>query len=360
MTTTTTAAASAAAAATSSATATASTSSSSLTQHDIIKSIGNTPLIELNSFSIRNVKFYAKLEWFNPFGSVKDRAAYWMIKDAETRRILKKDKSIIIEPTSGNTGIALTGIATALGYKVEIVIPEKVSQETKAILRRLGATLHETSDDLCPRVGAGTDQSIALAKAISKPRPDLYYMPNQYENDANFLAHYDSTGPEIWKQTNGKITHFFTGCGTGGTITGTATYLKEKNKKTKVIAIQAQKNHLLQGLRNFEESSMPDLFRRRESVVDEWMTATNYNSFEMVKELAVREKLLVGPSSGSVMTSMLKTAEKLDNGVLVGIFADDGRKFRSLYTQQNVFTVEEYEAALKNAKNLSNNVYALN
>jgi len=339
---------------------TAIAESSSTTRHDVINRIGGTPLIELTSFSKENVKLYAKLEWFNPFGSVKDRAALWMVRDAEKKGILKKDKSIIIEPTSGNTGIALTGIATALGYKVEIVIPERISQETKAILRHLGATLHETSDDLCPRVGAGTDQSIALAKAISKPRPDIYYMPNQYENDANFFAHYDSTGPEIWKQTNGKITHFLTGCGTGGTITGTATFLKEMNKNISIIAIQAQKNHLLQGLRNFEESSMPDLFRRRESVVDEWMTATNYDSFEMVKELAVREKLLVGPSSGSVMTSMLKTAEKLDNGVLVGIFADDCRKFKSLYTQQNVFTAEEYEAALKTAKNLSNNVYALN
>jgi len=125
------------------------------------------------------------------------------------KKILKKDKSIIIEPTSGNTGIALTGIASNLGYKVEIVIPEKVSEETKNILKKLGATLHETSDDLCPRVGAGTDQSIALAYAISKPRPDLYYMPNQYENDSNYLSHYQSTGPEIWKQTQGKITHFF-------------------------------------------------------------------------------------------------------------------------------------------------------
>src|ERR671927_65514 len=331
-----------------------------VTRPKVIDHIGQTPLIELRSFSTKDVKLFAKLEWYNPFGSVKDRAAYWMIKHAEKKGILKKDKSIIIEPSSGNTGIALAGIANALGYKVEIVIPEKVSKETKTILRQLGAIIHETSDDLCPRVGAGTDQSIALAKAISKPRPDIYYMPNQYENDTNFLAHYESTGPEIWKQTNGKITHFLTGCGTGGTITGTATFLKEKNSNIKIVAIQAQKNHLLQGLRNFEESSMPDLFKRRESVVDEWMTATNYDSFEMVKELAVREKLLVGPSSGSVMTSMLKTAEKLDNGVIVGIFADDGRKFKSLYTQQNVFSVEEYEAALKNAKNLSNNVYALN
>jgi cysteine synthase B len=329
-------------------------------RHDLTDHIGGTPLVELTSFSTKDVKLYAKLEWYNLFGSVKDRAAYWMIKDAEKRGIIKKNKSIIIEPTSGNTGIALTGIATSLGYKVEIVIPEKVSDETKNILRYLGATIHETSDDLCPRVGAGTDQSIALAKAISKPRPDIYYMPNQYENDANFLAHYQSTGPEIWKQTNGEITHFFSGCGTGGTITGTATFLKEKNENIKVVAIQAQKNHLLQGLRNFEESSMPDLLKRREHIICEWMTATNKDSFNMVKQLAAKEDLLVGPSSGSVLISMIKTAEKLNNGVLVGIFADDGRKFKSLYTEQSVFTKREYENALENAKKLPELVYALN
>src|ERR671922_2775180 len=245
----------------------------------VVEQIGHTPLVELRSFSTKNVKLYAKLEWHNPFGSVKDRAAYWMIKDAERKGILKKEKSIIIEPSSGNTGIALAGIAAALGYKVENVIPEKVSNETKNILRGLGATVHETSDDLCPRVGSGTDQSIALAKAISKPRPDIYYMPNQYENDTNFLAHYESTGPEIWKQTNGTVTHFLTGCGTGGTITGTAMFLKEKNKNIKIVAIQAQKNHLIQGLRNFEESSMPDLLKRREHTICEWMTATNEDSF---------------------------------------------------------------------------------
>ena len=273
----------------------------SIASQNIVESVGNTPLIELSSFSTKNIKFYAKLEWYNPFGSVKDRAAYWMIKDAEKKGLLKKEKSVIIEPTSGNTGIALAGIATSLGYRVEIVIPEKVSEETKKILRDLGALLHETSDDLCPRVGAGTDQSIALAKAIAKPRPDVYYMPNQYENDANFLAHYDSTGPEIWAQTNGKVSQFFTGCGTGGTITGVATYLKEKNRRVSIIAIQAQQNHLLQGLRNFEESAMPDLFKRRQEVVDHWITATNKDSFDMARELGKRENLLVGPSSGSVM-----------------------------------------------------------
>jgi len=314
---------------------------------EILQRIGNTPLYELSSYSSENIKFYAKLEWYNPFGSVKDRAAYWMIKDAEKKGSLVKDKSIIIEPTSGNTGIALAGIAASMGYKVEIVIPEKVSAETKRILRNLGATLHETSDDLCPRVGAGTDQSIALATAIAKPRSDIYYMPNQYENESNFLAHYESTGPEIWEQSNGQVTHFFTGCGTGGTITGTGTFLKEKNENLKVIAIQAQQNHLLQGLRNFEESSMPNLFKRREGIVDDWMTATNQDSFNAVKELLEKEGLFVGPSSGSVMSSMLKYSKKIDKGVIVGIFADDGRKFKSLYKEQNVVTENDYVSALE-------------
>jgi cysteine synthase B len=314
---------------------------------EIVQRIGKTPLYELSSYSNENIKFYAKLEWFNPFGSVKDRAAYWMIKDAEKKGSLVKNKSIIIEPTSGNTGIALAGIASSMGYKVEIVIPEKVSEETKGILRNLGAVLHETSDDLCPRVGAGTDQSIALATAIAKPRSDIYYMPNQYENDSNFLAHYESTGPEIWEQTNGKVTHFFTGCGTGGTITGTGTFLKEKNKDIKVIAIQAQQNHLLQGLRNFEESSMPNLFKRREAIVDQWMTATNKESFNEVKHLLRKEGLFVGPSSGSVMSSMLKFSKEIDKGIIVGIFADDGRKFRSLYKEQNVLVESDYVTALE-------------
>lgn len=314
---------------------------------EILQRIGNTPLYELSSYSNENIKFYAKLEWYNPFGSVKDRAAYWMVKDAEKKGLLVKNKSIIIEPTSGNTGIALTGIASSMGYKVEIVIPEKVSEETKKILRNLGASLHETTDDLCPRVGAGTDQSIALATAIAKPRSDIYYMPNQYENESNFLAHYESTGPEIWEQTNGKVTHFFTGCGTGGTITGTGTFLKEKNKNMKVIAIQAQQNHLLQGLRNFEESSMPDLFKRRETIVDQWMTATNQESFDAVKDLLKKEGLFVGPSSGSVMSSMLKFSKEIDKGVIVGIFADDGRKFKSLYKEQNVVAESDYVSALE-------------
>lgn len=318
----------------------------------LLERIGNTPLIELKSYS-NKVKILAKLEWYNPFGSVKDRAAYWMIKDAEKNGLLKKGKSIIIEPTSGNTGIALTGIARLMGYEVEIVIPEKVSSETKTILRNLGAKLHETSDDLCPRVGVGTDQSISLASAISRARPETYYMPNQYQNEANFMAHYEGTGPEIWEQTNGKVTHFMAGAGTGGTITGVGAFLKEKNKNVKIVPVQPQKNHLIQGLRNYEESSMPPLFKKRENVVDDFYTITNEESFATARELFEKEKLLVGPSSGCVMAAAKKVAENINEGTIVVIFADDGRKFRSLYVNQNVFTEGEFEKALKEARMLT-------
>ena len=321
----------------------------------VLDRVGNTPLVKLESLSNDKVQYFAKLESHNPFGSVKDRAAYWMIKDAEEKGKLKKNHTIIIEPTSGNTGIALTGIASLLGYEVEIVIPEKASEETKKIIAKLGAKLYETSDDLCPKVGAGTDQSIALATSIASSRPDKYYSPNQYANEANFLGHYKGTGPEIWKQTEGKVTHFFTGVGTGGTVTGISTFLKEQNQKLKTIGVQPQQNHLIQGLRNFEESAKPDLFIRRENSVDDWITINNETAFAAVKELFQKEKLLVSPSSATVYAAMKKYP--IQKGVVVGIFADDGRKFKSLYAQQKVFTEEEFDTNLKQAKHLSKIVY---
>jgi len=313
----------------------------------------------LESLSKNNLNYFAKLEGNNPFGSVKDRAAFWMIKIAEEKGILKKGHSIIVEPTSGNTGIALTGIANLLGYKVEIVIPEKVSNETKEIIRSLGAKVYETSDDLCPKVGAGTDQSIALATSIAASRPDTYYSPNQYANEANFLGHYKGTGPEIWKQTEGKVTHFFTGVGTGGTITGVGKFLKEKNPNVKIIGCQPQQNHLIQGWRNFEESAKPDLFLKRESVVDEWVDVTNAEAFGVVKEVFEKDELLISPSSAAVYASMKKY--KVDGeGCIVGIFADDGRKFKSVYSEQKVMTEEEFDAALNKAKHMAEMAYSVN
>jgi len=326
-----------------------------LTDADTLKKIGNTPIVKLESLSNNKVTYYAKLEGHNPFGSVKDRAAFWMIKDAEEKGKIKRGQTIIIEPTSGNTGIALAGIANLLGYQVEVVIPEKASEETKKIIASLGAKIYETSDDLCPKVGAGTDQSIALATSIASSRPDKYFSPNQYSNEANFLGHYKGTGPEIWKQTEGKITHFFTGVGTGGTVTGISTYLKEQNQKIKTIGVQPQQNHLIQGLRNFEESAKPDLFLRRENVVDDWITITNEQAFAAVKEIFQKEKMLVSPSSATVYAAMKKY--QISEGIVVGIFADDGRKFKSLYAQQKVFSEEEFDRALKEAKHVSDIVY---
>lgn len=318
--------------------------------------VGNTPLVRLACLSAGGRSYFAKLEGHNPFGSVKDRAALWMIRDGEQRGVLRRGQTILIEPTSGNTGIALAGIAKLLGYKAEIVIPEKASEETKEIIRSLGAKIYETSDDLCPKVGAGTDQSIALATSIASSRPETYYSPNQYANDANFLGHYSGTGPEIWRQTGGRVTHFFTGVGTGGTITGTGTYLKEQSPDVKIIAVQPQQNHLIQGLRNFEESAKPDLFLRREGVVDDWVTSTNAQSFGVVREIFEKDRLVVSPSSAAVFAAM-KRYPLPDGACAVGIFADDGRKFRSIYSSQGVMTEEEFDSAVRQARHLSDVAY---
>ncbi len=321
----------------------------------ILARVGNTPLVVLDSMSRKGASYHAKLEGHNPFGSVKDRAAYWMIKDGERKGILTRGKSIIIEPTSGNTGIALTGIAALLGYKVEIVIPERVSSETKEIIRGLGAKVFETSDDLCPKVGAGTDQSIALATSIASSRPDTYYSPNQYSNEANFMGHYSGTGPEIWNQTQGRVTHLFTGVGTGGTITGIGAFLKEKNPDIQIIGCQPQKNHAIQGWRNFEESAKPDLFLKRESVVDDWVHVSDDETFSVVGTIFEKDKLLVSPSSAAVYACMQKHPVTSDgrDACIVGIFADDGRKFKSVYAEQGVMNQEEFDTCLTQARHVS-------
>ena len=323
---------------------------------DTLSRIGNTPLVRLDSLSYDTVNYFAKLEGHNPFGSVKDRAAYWMIKDAEERKILKKGSSIIIEPTSGNTGIALTGIANLLDYKVEIVIPEKASDETKEIIRNLGAKVFETSDDLCPKVGAGTDQSIALATSIASSRPETYYSPNQYSNEANFKGHYVGTGPEIWEQTKGRVTHFFTGVGTGGTITGVGAFLKSRNPDVKIVGCQPQQNHLIQGWRNFDESAKPDLFLKREDVVDDWVSVDNDEAFSVVNKVLAEDNLLISPSSAAVYACMKKYPVS-EGACVVGIFADDGRKFKSIYAAQNVMTEEEFDCSVKSARHMSELAY---
>jgi Cysteine synthase len=297
--------------------------------------VGNTPLVRLKNLERNNLKLYAKLEFLNPFGSVKDRAVYWMIKKAEEEGKLKEGISII-EPTSGNTGIAMACIAKALGYNFTAVVPQAVSEETKEIIRYVGAELIETPDDLCPRVGKGTDQCIVLAKSLVKKYPDKYFMPNQYENEANFLAHYEGTGPEIWHDTKEEITHFICGIGTGGTITGVGTYLKER-KKVKIIAVQPQRNHHIQGLRNLEESGIPEVLMRRIDVIDEWITISDEEAFQAVKLAYEKEKLLIGPSSGAVLAAAMKIVEE---GCAVLIFADDALKYHSVFNQFGIYIQE--------------------
>jgi len=313
--------------------------------------IGKTPLIPLGLNAGPQGRVFAKLEWYNPFGSLKDRAAYWMIRAAEKDGRLKKGQTILIEPSSGNTGIALVGISNRLGYSVEIVIPEKASGETKTLIESLGGKLMETEDDLCPRVGKGTDQSIALAQAIVRRRPEKYVMLNQYENEANFRAHYESTGPEIWEQTGGRVKHFVTGIGTGGTITGVAQFLKEKDPGVRIYGVQPQPGHRIQGLRNLTESAMPKLLERRRDLVDEWIEVRDKNAFAAVKLLAKEESLFVGPSSGAVMHATLGVASK-NTGDVVAMFADDGTPRRSLYAELGVFSPEELEALPRKAKHL--------
>ena len=196
------------------------------------------------------------------------------------------------------------------------------------------------------------------ATSIASSRPDTYYSPNQYANEANFKGHYVGTGPEIWKQTEGKVTHFFTGVGTGGTITGIGTFLKEKNPDIKIIGCQPQQNHLIQGWRNFEESAKPDLFLKRENVVDDWVSATNDEAFSVVTEVFNKDGLLISPSSAAVYACMKKySIPDSDDACVVGIFADDGRKFKSVYVDQNILSEQEFDNAVAKAQYMSDLAY---
>ena len=179
-------------------------------------------------------------------------------------------------------------------------------------------------------------------------------MPNQYENDANFMAHYYSTGPEIWRDAEGKVTHFVAGIGTGGTITGVGTFLKERNPKIKVVAVEPQKGHHIQGLRNTGESNLPTLLERRKNVIDKWYTISDNEAFEAVRQIALKENMFVGPSSGAVLAAAIKVAKENKGSRIVSIFGDDGRKYGSVYREFKVFTDAAFAKLAKTAKNLSN------
>ena len=307
---------------------------------NITQAIGNTPLVKLNNLS-KGLKaaIYLKLEFMNPGGSVKDRIGVKMIEDAEKRGLLRPG-GIIVEPTSGNTGVGLAMSAALKGYKIIFTMPDKMSKEKELLLRAYGAEIIRTPTNVAPD---DPKSYIQVAKNIVMKLPNAW-MPNQYFNPNNPLAHYETTGPEIWKQTGGKVTHVVAGMGTGGTITGIAYFLKEKNPEVKIIGVDPEGSmyhHEFYGTKGdvhsykvegIGEDFMPATIDL--SIVDEIVTVTDETAFEVAKELARKEGILAGGSSGAAVFAALKLAKEKDldeNAVVVVILPDRGDRYLSKF-----------------------------
>jgi cysteine synthase len=282
----------------------------------VFELIGKTPMVRINNMNPNpRVKIYAKLEGFNPMGSLKDRIALQMIEKAEEEGKLTKGK-IILEATSGNTGISVAWVAALKGYKCAIVLPKSVSDERKKILKALGAEL----------LFASTEAE-AIKTAREKAKNAHYFLTDQFANEMNWKTHYETTGEEIWKQTEGKITHFVAGIGTSGTIMGVARRLKELKKDIQIVGVQpSQPHHRQQGLLNLSDFC-PEICKRDE--VDEMIMVDDEDAFKTARELLLREGLFVGISSGSTMWSAIKKAKEIKQGLIVTIFGDHGFKYLS-------------------------------
>jgi cysteine synthase B len=288
---------------------------------DIGSAIGNTPLVELSRINPNpRVRILAKLEGNNPGGSVKDRPAWYMITGAEGRGELTREK-IILEPTSGNTGIAMAMIGTTKGYRVKLVMPGCVSLERRRVLEAFGAELI-----LSPAEEA-TDGAIRLAHKILAEEPGNYYMPNQYANPDNVRAHFEMTGPEIFAQTGGEIDCFVAGMGTSGTLMGCARFFHEKAPGVRVIGIEPRLGHKVQGLKNMKEAIVPEIYR--EETLDGKLNIDDEPAFEMARQLAVMEGLFVGMSSGAAVAGAIEVARQMDSGTIVVILPDRGDRYLS-------------------------------
>ncbi|NQS75570.1 MAG: cysteine synthase family protein [Peptococcaceae bacterium] len=288
---------------------------------DILSAIGNTPLVELRTLNNGSkVRIFGKLEGNNPGGSIKDRPAYYMIKKAEESGELTKDK-IILEPTSGNTGIAIAMIGAAKGYRVKLVMPGCVSEERSRILEAYGTELILTP--ACER----TDGSIREALRIIKEEPNKYYMPNQFININNTLSHYETTGPEIFAQTEGEIDVFVAGMGTTGTLMGIAMYLKEKKPGIKVVGVEPFKGHAIQGLKNMEEAIVPQIYHPE--IMDIKVNIEDDEAYETARRLATKEGIFVGMSSGAAVAGALRIAKTMEKGNIVAILPDRGDRYLS-------------------------------
>jgi cysteine synthase B len=285
----------------------------------ILAGIGNTPMVELTSMNPnRGVRILCKLEGNNPGGSVKDRPAYYMIKEAEKTGELTH-KKIILEPTSGNTGIALAMIGAAKGYKVELCMPGCVSMERKGILEAYGATVLLTP----PK--EGTDGAIRRAHQILNDSPDKYYMPNQFANPNNFLSHYETTGPEILNQTNDEIDVFVGGMGTTGTLMGISRYFKEKKPSVRIVGVEPHVGHAIQGLKNMQEAIVPAIYEQNR--LDEKLNIDDETAFETCRKLALTEGIFAGMSSGAAVAGALRMAADMNSGTVVVVIADRGDRY---------------------------------
>jgi cysteine synthase B len=285
----------------------------------ILAGIGNTPVVELTTMNPnRRVRILCKLEGNNPGGSVKDRPAYYMINEAEKSGQLTHDK-IILEPTSGNTGIALAMIGAAKGYKVVLCMPGCVSMERKGILEAYGATVILTP----PK--EATDGAIRRAHQILSENPDKYYMPNQFSNPNNYLSHYETTGPEIMGQTSGHIDAFVAGMGTTGTLMGISRYFKEKKPSVRIVGIEPPMGHAIQGLKNMQEAIVPEIYERNRR--DEKMTIDDEIAFDTCRALALTEGIFAGMSSGAAVAGALKLAADMTSGTIVTLICDRGDRY---------------------------------
>jgi cysteine synthase A/cysteine synthase B len=285
-----------------------------------------TPLVRLNRLGATpEFPLWAKLEWVNPFGSVKDRAASYMIRDLEKRGVLS-DKRGVVEPTSGNTGLSLAAICAARGYPMRAVVPNKIPLEKKILLKIAGAYLDVVNDELCPSPSGG-DGSINLAKTYAKAQADRWVLPNQYENEANVLAHYHGTGPEIWSQTEGRVTHLFVSLGTCGTVTGCSRFLKERNPAVNVVAVQPTEGHDVPGLRNLSQLEVSKLFDP--TLIDDILEIDFELAYERAAEIARKEGLLAGPSSGLILEGARRIVARDGAGLGVLIFPDNVFKYVS-------------------------------
>lgn len=290
---------------------------------NVLDLIGNTPLLRLERLgaAFPEVEFYAKAEWENPGGSVKDRPALNIIREAERAGLLTKDR-ILIDSTSGNTGIAYAMIGAARGYRVRLCMPSNVSLERKRILKAYGAEIVYT-DPM-----EGSDGAIRKVRELAAENPQLYFYANQYDNPANWRAHFLTTGAEIFEQTGGRVTHFVAGLGTSGTFIGTARKLKELDAKIRCISFQPDSPfHGLEGMKHMATSIVPGIYDPK--VADEDLAISSEEAYAMTLRLAREEGLLAGISAGAAMVAALKVANTIKRGVIVTIFPDSGDKYLS-------------------------------